>query len=309
MDERRLILVALLLLMLPGCGPAGDDPGDGGNELPVVVATTGRIGDLVGRIVGERATVVTLMATGVDPHLFRPSEGDVRRMGSADLILYNGLHLEGKMGEILSRMSRGRRVVAVGDVVPENSLRVLSGYAGQHDPHIWFDVRLWTLTVDPVLDALTSLMPSHTGELQERADKVRSGLMELDFWVEEHIALIPEDRRVLVTAHDAFGYFGDRYDIEVVGLQGISTAAEAGLKDVDRLVDLIVDRKIPAVFVESSVPRRAIESVVAACLNRGHQVRIGGELYSDAMGPAGTPEGTYDGMVRHNVRNILEALQ
>ncbi len=274
-----------------------------------MVATTGMIGDLASKIAGERATVVTLMATGVDPHLFRPSEGDVRRMGSADLILYNGLHLEGKMGEILSRMARGRLVVAVGDVVPKSELRELSGFQGQHDPHLWFDVRLWSQTVGPVLEALTGLMPEHGSELQARADGVLAGLLELDRWVEEQIEGIPADRKILVTAHDAFGYFGDRYRIEVVGLQGISTAAEAGLQDMDRLVDLIVERKIPAVFVESSVPRRSIESVVAACHSRGHQVLIGGELFSDAMGPAGTEEGTYDGMVRHNVRTIAEALR
>lgn len=306
MDKKQCVLIGLLLLVT-ACGPAGDaDPGNAG---PVVVATTGMIGDLAFRIAGDRATVVTLMATGVDPHLFRPSEGDVRRMASADLILYNGLHLEGKMGEILSRMERSRPVVALGDAVPEDRLLELSGYQGLHDPHLWFDVRLWALTVDPMLEALTGLMPEHAGELVDRANAVRAGLMELDRWVEEQIAGISGDRRVLVTAHDAFGYFGARYGIRVVGLQGISTAAEAGLQDVNRLVNLIVDRKIPAIFVESSVPRRSIESVVDACINRGHAVRIGGELFSDAMGPAGTPEGTYEGMVRHNVRTITEALR
>ncbi len=306
MDKKQCVLIGLLLLVT-ACGPAGD--ADPGNTGPVVVATTGMIGDLAFRIAGDRATVVTLMATGVDPHLFRPSEGDVRRMASADLILYNGLHLEGKMGEILSRMERSRPVVALGDAVPEDRLLELSGYQGLHDPHLWFDVRLWALTVDPMLEALTGLMPEHAGELVDRANEVRAGLMELDRWVEEQIAGIPGDRRVLVTAHDAFGYFGARYGIRVVGLQGISTAAEAGLQDVNRLVNLIVARKIPAIFVESSVPRRSIESVVDACINRGHAVRIGGELFSDAMGPAGTPEGSYDGMVRHNVRTITEALR
>ena len=306
MDKKQCVLIGLLVLVT-ACAPAGDaDPGNAG---PVVVATTGMIGDLAFRIAGDRATVVTLMATGVDPHLFRPSEGDVRRMASADLIFYNGLHLEGKMGEILSRMERSRPVVALGDAVPEDRLLELSGYQGLHDPHLWFDVRLWALTVDPMLEALTGLMPEHAVELVDRANEVRAGLMELDRWVEEQIAGIPGDRRVLITAHDAFGYFGARYGIRVVGLQGISTAAEAGLQDVNRLVNLIVSRKIPAIFVESSVPRRSIESVVDACINRGHTVRIGGELFSDAMGPAGTPEGSYDGMVRLNVRTITEALR
>ena len=299
----------VLLAGLWGCGSPGTGTAGSGDGKPLVVVTTGMIGDMASAIAGDRADVITLMATGVDPHLFRPSEGDVRRMGSADLILYNGLHLEGKMGEILSRMARGRRVVAVGEAVPVENLRDLSGFEDQHDPHLWFDVRLWSLTVDPVLEALAGLMPRHADELAQRAEAVRSELLELDVWVQEHIDRIPPDRRVLVTAHDAFGYFGDRYRIEVLGLQGISTAAEAGLQDVDRLVDLIVERRIPAIFVESSVPRRSIESVVAACASRGHPVRIGGELFSDAMGPAGTPQGTYDGMVRHNVRTITEALQ
>lgn len=309
MDKKRLILVGVLLLALPACGPATERAAGAGGEGPLVVATTGMIGDMAALIAGDRATVVTLMASGVDPHMFRPSEGDVRHMGKADLILYNGLHLEGKMGAILSRMERGRLVVALGDAVPEDRLRELSGFEGQHDPHLWFDVHLWSWTVGPVLQALEELMPQHTAELGERAAEVRDALVDLDRWVEQKIAEIPADRRVLVTAHDAFGYFGDRYHIEVVGLQGISTAAEAGLQDMDRLVNLIIERKIPAVFVESSVPRRSIESVVAACRNRGHEVRIGGELFSDAMGPAGTPEGTYEGMVRHNVLAMVEALK
>lgn len=310
MNKTRWLFSALMLpAVIWGCGSPAGGPAGSGDGRPLVVATTGMIGDMTTRIAGERAEVITLMAAGVDPHLFRPSEGDVRRMGSADLILYNGLHLEGKMGGILSRMARGRRVVAVGEVIPEENLRNLSGFEDQHDPHIWFDVRLWSLTVDPVRDALAGLMPQYADELEQRAEAVRSELLELDIWVREHIDRIPPGHRVLVTAHDAFGYFGDRYRIEVLGLQGISTAAEAGLQDVDRLVDLIVERKIPAIFVESSVPRRSIESVVAACASKGHSVRIGGELFSDAMGPTGTPEGTYDGMVRHNVRTISEALQ
>ncbi len=304
-----LILLGTLMLTLIACGPAGEGAAGAGGDRPLVVATTGMIGDLAARIAGERATVVTLMSSGVDPHLFRPSEGDVRHMGSADLILYNGLHLEGKMGAILSRMERGRLVVAVGDAVPKERLLELPGFEGQYDPHLWFDVQLWSLTVSPVQEALAALVPEHAAELAERADTVRRALTDLDLWVEEQIAGIPTPRRVLVTAHDAFGYFGARYRIEVVGLQGISTAAEAGLQDVDRLANMIVRRKIPAVFVESSVPRRSIESVVAACKNQGHEVRIGGELFSDAMGPAGTPEGTYEGMVRHNVRAIAEALR
>jgi manganese/zinc/iron transport system substrate-binding protein len=267
------------------------------------------IADTASRIAGPHAQVDALMGPGVDPHLYKASESDVTRLARADLILYNGLHLEGKMSDILVQMARERPVVAVGSAAPESELREPPEFAGQYDPHIWFDVRLWSLTVGLIEGELSKLDPAHAADFKRNADIVRADLEELDAWVEEQISTIPMEQRVLVTAHDAFGYFGRRYRIDVRGLQGISTAAEAGLKDVEALVDLIVSRKVKAIFVETSVPRKSIEAVQAACKARGHDVAIGGLLFSDAMGAAGTPEGAYVGMVQHNVNTIVGALR
>jgi manganese/zinc/iron transport system substrate-binding protein len=274
-----------------------------------VVATTGMIGDTAARVAGEHAETVALMGPGVDPHLFKASEGDVRKLSGADLILYNGLHLEGKMGDILVKLARQRPVVAVSETIPDGQLREPPEFLGQYDPHVWFDVSLWLQTLGPIADALTELDPDHEADFRRNAEALRVELAELDLWVEGRIAEIPRERRILVTAHDAFGYFGRRYDIEVVGIQGISTLAEAGLQDMERVVDLVVARGVKAIFVESSVSRRAVEAVQAAVEQRDVDVAIGGQLFSDAMGPAGTPEGTYPGMVRYNVNTIVEALK
>ena len=302
-----------LLLLATACAPPASAPGSSSTDAadrPLrVVATTGMIGDTAARVVGDLGTVTTLMGPGVDPHLFKASESDVRTLAEADLILYNGLHLEGKMADILVKMARDRPVVAVSEEVPDDALREPPEFAGQYDPHIWFNVGLWSYAVDPMVSALVALRPDQAGAIRERGEALREELVTLDRWVAERIAEIPEADRVLVTAHDAFGYFGERYGIEVVGIQGISTLSEAGLQDVDRVVDLVAGRAIKAIFVESSVPRRSIEAVVAACADRGHQVVIGGELFSDAMGPTGTDEGTYPGMVRHNVDTIVESLR
>ena len=308
---RSLPLLLALVGLLTACngpGPGAGEPSADDGPLKVVTST-GMIGDIAARIAGPRADVVSLMGAGVDPHLYKASEGDVRKLSDADLVLYNGLHLEGKMGDVLVKLARTRPVVAVSAAIPHDQLREPPELLGQYDPHIWFDVRLWAETIGPIADALAELDPAHAEELAANGEALREELLELDAWVLERIAEVPEERRLLVTAHDAFGYFGRRYGIEVVGIQGISTLAEAGLRDVDRVVDLIVDRKVKALFVESSVSPRAVESVQRAARERGHEVVVGGQLFSDAMGAAGTPEGTYAGMVRHNVETIVEALQ
>lgn len=294
---------AVLILAVAGCGGGGVES----SGPPVVVATTGMIADAASRIGGDRVRVEALMGPGVDPHLYKPSEGDVRRLGSADLILYNGLHLEGKMGDILEKMGRSRPVVAVAEAIPVED-RIVHGQ-GQYDPHVWFDPLLWSRIGEPIGDALAGVLPEHAERFRAEATAFRRETEELHAWVNSRVDELPQERRVLVTAHDAFGYFGRRYGVEVLGLQGISTMAEAGLRDVERLTDLIVKRGIPAIFVEASVPRRSIEAVQAACQARGHEVAIGGQLFSDSMGAAGTPEGTYPGMVRHNVNTIVEALR
>lgn len=301
-------LIVLGLFYLVACGGPASDSGAGDRTLRVVT-TTGMIADVAARIAGNHAQVVALMGPGVDPHLYKASESDVRKLSEADLILYNGLHLEGKMGDILVKLARSRPVVAVSELIPPEELREPPEFLGQYDPHIWFDVQLWSLTLDPIAQALSELAPAHTAEFQANADALRAELAELHTWVTARIQEIPPEHRVLITAHDAFGYFGRRYGMEVMGLQGISTVAEAGLKDVDRVVNSIVQRGIKAVFIETSVPRRSIEAVQAACRDQGHEVAIGGQLYSDAMGAPNTPEGTYIGMVRANVNTIVEALR
>jgi manganese/zinc/iron transport system substrate-binding protein len=267
------------------------------------------IAELAARIGGDSVRVESLMPTGVDPHLFKPSQSDVQRLANARIVFYNGLHLEGKMTEILANMARNRPVVAVAESIPSTELREVPGFDGQYDPHIWFDVGLWAKVLTPIERELAKLLPDQAHAFHERAQELRQELIKLDEWVETTLKVLPTQRRVLITAHDAFGYFGRRYDFDVVGLQGISTVSEAGLQDVERLVQRIVTDRIPAIFVESSIPRRSIEAVQAACAARGHKLAICGELFSDSMGPPGTEKGTYLGMVRHNVQTLVESLQ
>lgn len=299
----------IILPLLAGCvGDGGADRQAGSGPLRVV-ATTSLIADTASRIAGPHARVEGLMGPGVDPHLYKASESDVRRLAEADLVLYNGLHLEGKMGDILTKMARSRPVVAVTEEIPQEQLREPPEFAGQYDPHVWFDVSLWEKTLDPIARELSALDPAHAADYKANAEALRAELRGLDAWVKQQIGGIPEQQRVLVTAHDAFGYFGRRYGMEVIGLQGISTLSEAGLHDVERVVDVVLARKVKAIFVESSVPRRSIEAVQAALREKGHPVEIGGQLYSDSLGAAGSPAGTYPGMVRANVQTIVEALR
>ncbi|HHI76216.1 MAG TPA: manganese transporter [Gammaproteobacteria bacterium] len=301
-----ILLAGALAAALAGCAPADRPAGEG----PVrVLATTGIVADLARNLAPEGIEVETLMGPGVDPHLYKASEGDVRRLARADLVLFNGLHLEGKMGTILTNMARSRRVVALAETLPASALLHPPGARGQADPHVWFDVSLWSRLIDPAAAELSRLAPDAAGAIEQRAAAYSRRLTDLDAWVAEQIATLPPERRVLVTAHDAFGYFGRRYGIEVVGLQGMSTLAEAGLADMTRVARLVAARRLPSVFVESSVPRRSVEALVAACADAGHRVRIGGQLYSDALGPAGSGADSYEGMVRHNVQTIVEGLR
>ncbi|MEM6701480.1 MAG: zinc ABC transporter substrate-binding protein [Acidobacteriota bacterium] len=305
----RPLAVGLALTLLStafACAPT-EKPASAGGALQIVT-TTGMIADAARRIAGEHAEVVALMGPGIDPHLYKATESDVRKLSDADLILYQGLFLEGKMGDILGKLSSSRPVLAVGEVIDESVLMQPPAYEGQFDPHVWFDVGLWAEILLPITDALSELRPEHAESFRANAAAFAEQLQAMDQWVDESIATIPEEQRVLVTAHDAFGYFGRRYGLEVVGLQGLSTLAEAGLKDVDRVVDIVTSRQIPAMFVESSVPRRSIEALQASCREAGWEVAIGGELFSDAMGAAGTREGTYPGMVEHNVTTLVTAL-
>lgn len=304
------VLPLLGVAFLTSCGgdSSGSAAGPYAGQYPIpIVCTTGMVGDLVAQVGGEQVQVTSLMGEGVDPHLYKPSPGDVSRLSSAGLIFYNGLHLEGKMADLFVRMSRKRPTHAVAEAIPETALLELAD--GHYDPHVWFDVALWSQTVDRVRDVMVQFDPAHASEYARRAADYKRSLGELDAECRSALAAIPKERRVLVTAHDAFHYFGRAYDVEVKAVQGISTEAEAGVREINELVDLIVGRGIKAVFIESTVSERNIQALVEGCGARGHVVRIGGELFSDAMGQAGTPAGTYIGMVRHNVRTIVKALE
>ena len=300
----RLWVFGVFALFLSGCAEAVTTEGG----KPLVVTTTGMIRDLVEHIGGDSVEVHALMGPGVDPHLYKATQGDLRQLQAADIIFYNGVHLEGKMGVVFEKLARLKTVVAVSDGMDPARLLRDPSFIGAVDPHIWFDVSLWASGIDGVTETLASAFPANAGYFRANARSYYRELMALHDWVGVEIRSIPASKRILITAHDAFNYFGRAYGIEVRGLQGISTLSEFGLKDRVDLVNFIVKRKINAVFVETSVSSRNINSIVEGCRQKGHEVIIGGNLYSDAMGEAGTPEGNYIGMVQANVRSIVEAL-
>ncbi|NBC05890.1 MAG: zinc ABC transporter solute-binding protein [Bacteroidetes bacterium] len=304
---KKTIFALLTALGVWACSPAEDAGRETGEPLKVV-CTTGMIADALQKIVGDSAEVESLMGPGVDPHLYKATQGDLKLLRSADVVFYNGLHLEGKMGEVLDKLGRLKPVVALADSLPTSKLMNSTDYAGAYDPHVWFDVSLWSEVVAMAGKNMARLDAENAAYYQSNTAAFQKELATLHEEVRQKISEIPEAQRVLITAHDAFAYFGRAYDIEVRGLQGISTISEYGLKDVSQLVDFITARQIRAVFVESSVPTKALEAVVEGCAQRGHEVRIGGTLYSDAMGAEGTPAGTYTGMVRENVAVIVEGL-
>lgn len=280
-----------------------------------VTATTTHVADLAKQIGGDAVDVQALMAPGVDPHLYKPAAPDVGKLTRADLVLYNGLFLEGQMGEILERMEkRGKRVRAVAENVPVEKRLAHSDYDNHYDPHVWLNPSLWANAADATLQELSAVDPANKELFEKNAEAFKSILAACEAWADATIGSIPEDRRILVTSHDAFNYFGDRFDVEVVAIQGISTAVEAGLADISGMVNLIKSRNIPAIFVESSVSPAAMERV-----SRDSGAKVGGELYSDSLGVAGeivtTPEGkqypadTWEGMFRHNVLTFTEAVK
>jgi manganese/zinc/iron transport system substrate-binding protein len=302
----------LAAVLVTGCAmPANTDSANDITSRKVRVTTTvGMIADIVRNVGGERVEVTGLMGPGVDPHLYKPSTGDVFKLDNADIIFYGGLHLEGRMAELFEKMAEnGKPAFAVSDEIDPTKLRRPPEFEGKYDPHIWFDVTLWQDATHKVAKELSSLDPGSRAIYERNRDAYLAQLEELHNYTRAQIASIPPAARVLITAHDAFGYFGAQYGLEVKGLQGTSTATEASARNVQQLAQLIAERKIKAIFVESSVPRATIEAVQKAVQARGWNVKIGGELFSDAMGNAGTPEGTYIGMVRHNVDTIVGALK
>jgi manganese/zinc/iron transport system substrate-binding protein len=297
----------LVAVSAAGCGGSGE--AEAGEGKVQATTTTTMITDLVRQIGGDRVEVTGLLGPGVDPHLYKASQGDVAALREADVVFYNGLFLEGQMEDILEKTSEQKPAVKVTTDMPEEELLDSPQYEGQFDPHVWFDATLWERTVDPVVEQLSELDPDGASDFEQRGKEYRQQVEELDSFAEEEISSIPEEQRVLVTAHDAFNYFGRRYGMEVRGLQGISTEAEAGSRDVQELADFLAENEIKAIFVESSVPPRTIEAVQDAARDKGWELEIGGELYSDAGGDEGTEAETYVGMFRENVETITEALK
>jgi manganese/zinc/iron transport system substrate-binding protein len=297
---RRSLLIAGVLLALPFTAWAQD---------PLkVVATTGMIADAARQVGGDEVEVKGLMGPGVDPHAYRQTRSDIVAMTRADLILWHGLYLEAQMEGFFHDLERKRTVVAVAEGLDKSKLRAHDDYADKFDPHVWMTPDLWRDVVIEVQKALTDVRPEAAEVFAANAEKHLADLDRLSAYAAETLIQVPDTNRVLLTAHDAFGYFGGSYGYEVLGIQGISTQSEAGLNRIGELVDLLVDRQITAVFVESSVSDRSIRALIEGAAAKGHKVHVGGELFSDAMGEEGTYEGTYIGMLDHNITVIAGAL-
>ncbi|WP_435578156.1 metal ABC transporter solute-binding protein, Zn/Mn family [Gilvibacter sp.] len=302
---KRLSLITLLLLALVSCKNETKN-----DSKPNVVATTTMITDLARQIGKDSIDVQGLMGSGVDPHLYKASEGDVSKLFNADLILYNGLHLEGKMGEVFEKMqAQSIKTVALAETLDPLVLLESEYFASNYDPHVWFNITFWRRIATALKDELVALDPESKAYYEANYAAYIEDLNNLKDVVEQIISSLPEEKRYLVTAHDAFNYFGQAYGFEVIGLQGLSTATEAGVQDVQRLADFIIEKQIKAIFVESSVPKRTIEALQAAVRAKDFEVVIGGTLYSDALGSAGTDEGEYIGMFLSNVNTIVKGLK
>lgn len=297
-----LLLIAITAL---SCKSTVNDNG----KLNVVTTTT-MITDLVKNVGGDSINVQGLMGSGVDPHLYKASEGDVSKLSNADIIFYGGLHLEGKLVEVFEKMQRQNiKTVAISDALDQKTLISSEYFAGNYDPHIWFDIGYWKTITEYVTKILAEADPKNKETFETNGKLYIKKLDTLESEIKSIIETLPKEKRILVTAHDAFSYFGRAYDFQVVGLQGISTATEAGVQDVQKLAAFIIEKEIKAIFIESSVPRRTIEALQAAVNSKNHQVAIGGTLYSDALGNSGTEEGTYIGMFKYNVNTIVNALK
>lgn len=300
--KKLMLVLASTLFVLFGCS-ANDVEDDG----KIQVATTiSQIGEPLSAIGGERVEVKSLMGPSVDPHLYQATQSDIQTLDRADVIFYNGLNLEANMAEIFEQIGKTKPVLAIGETIDESSL--LKDETGAVDPHIWFDIELWKQALEAAVEELKAYSPDDAEYFEENKRKYFAELDQLKKEAEK-LAEIPKEKRVLVTAHDAFGYFGRMHDLKVVGLQGLSTDAEIGVSDIHETIEIIKQYNVPAIFVETSVNDSSIKAVIEGASKEGISVELGGELFSDAMGEPGTEEGTYIGMYRHNVNTIYEALK
>ena len=307
----RNVLLDLAVALLAGCDKSGSSPAGGGK--PKVVATTTMIGDLVKQVAGDKVDLAVLMPAGTDPHTYKPTTKDLADVSRATLVFYNGLHLEGKMVELFEEKMKKTAVAVTRDIPKDQLLGWQEGEGGAYDPHVWFDPTLWKAAARTVRDELARIDPGNTAHYDAKLGDLTSRLDQLDAYILESLNKIPAGRKVLITSHDAFNYYGRRYKLEVRGLQGISTETEAGLANIQEAVRFILARKIPAIFVESSVNPATIKRVQADCKSAGLDVKIPSELYSDAMGNPGEHAGyaveTYEGMLRYNTDTIANALK
>nr|WP_054550448.1 zinc ABC transporter substrate-binding protein [Lysinibacillus sphaericus] len=298
------VVVLSLSFLLFGCSAETE-----GEKEGIVVATTGQIADAIKEISGDHLQVSALMGPGVDPHLYKATQSDLSKLNKAEVIFYNGLHLEGQMLDIFEQMAKDKTVLAVGETLDEKQLLASDTDAMLHDPHIWFDVELWKGVVKAISTQLQEEYPEFKADFQTNEAAYLKKLDDLQSYAEKRVNEIPQQQRILVTAHDAFNYFGRSQGFEVRGLQGLSTDSEYGVKDVQEMVDFLVENKIKALFIESSVSDKAMKAVIEGAKEKGHDIVIGGELFSDAMGAEGTTEGTYIGMYQHNIDTIVDALK
>ncbi len=304
---KRFLGVLGLSLLLFGCSAQSNATEE--KKEGVVVATTGQIADAIKEISGDHLSVSALMGPGVDPHLYKATQSDLTKLDKAEVIFYNGLHLEGQMLDIFEQMAKDKTVLAVGEKLDEKHLLASDNEAMLHDPHIWFNIELWKQVVVAIGDTLVEEYPQYKADFETNEAAYLKELEELQTYAKDRVSEIPEDQRILVTAHDAFNYFGASQGFDVRGLQGLSTDSEYGVKDVQEMVNFLVDNNIKAIFVESSVSDKAMNAVIEGAKQQGHDIVIGGELFSDAMGAEGTKEGTYIGMYQHNIDTIVDALK
>lgn len=302
---RIVISLLCFALFLASCGDSASQKG----QIKKVVATTGMVGDATSRLLGDLAEVEVLMGPGVDPHLYKASQGDMQKLNDAGMVVYSGHHLEGKMADILQKLGRQKPVFPMAEYIAENRLQHGRDGNSAIDPHLWMEPKSWIMGIEALADTLKALFPNDTQAIGSNFRSYRDEIIQANDSIDRWMHEIPVAQRVLITSHDAFQYFGLAYQVEVKGLQGISTVSEYGLKDVSDMVNFIVNRKIPAVFVESSVSDKSLQAVLEGCRSKGHPLKIGGTLFSDALGAKGTPEGTYTGMLLYNARTIKQALK
>lgn len=299
------IFFLILIIFISSCSNIVDES----RTKPHVVATTGMLYDAVINIGGDSITAEAIMGPGVDPHLYKATQGDLTKFNNADIIVFNGILLEGKMSDILKKLGKQKPVVAAAESIPEHMLLSAVGYQDAYDPHVWFDVKRWKYAVKEIAITLREQDSVNSSYYTLNEKDYLARLDSLDSFLRRELSQIPTSQRILITAHDAFGYFGNAYGMQVEGLQGISTVADFGLKDIAEIIDLIIDNKVKAIFVETSVSEKSINAVITGCQEKGHSVKIGGYLYSDAMGELGTEEGTYIGMFKKNVSTIVNNLK